>query len=369
VGGGAAAAAAALTPGLLLGLLEACVPPLLWVDTRQVPGVHRFISENPIFADVSVKGLVALANVLEGLCGAGDDSPGCVALAARPGLRRDVTHLLACRLRRAAPLRRLDSADYLAGVGNGVALVSRAAWAGGVAPAWAPWTVAQGAAAVLSLGAQPAAGSDRAAHADLLWFAAGAVLDGVAASIRLLAPARQAPPTDLRLPRPVVAALAQAVAAVMLAADARLPAPRFKGAAAAALAAAPAAAPPWEEGGAPAAPTQFTTAAESFAAFEMTARLLAVLPEVADALPPAPHIQAPEGGCTLRLAAQLWNVVVYGCQVCGVLRLVSTETAPRAPPPPPTCWRRRPSWRAPRRGPDGRCPAPGARPRSRCLTR
>ena len=88
----------------------------------------------------------------------------------------------------------------------------------------------------------------------------------------------------------------------MEAADGLLPEPWFKGAARV-LKELPVAALPWEEGGGPAAPTEFAAPAEACAGLEMTARLLAALPEFIARLP------ARYSGW---LAHHLWGAVCSG---------------------------------------------------------
>jgi hypothetical protein len=126
------------------------------------------------------------------------------------------------------------------------------------------------------------------------------------------------PPNSRLLPRQAVAAWGEVVAALMLAADAVLPEPRFKGAERVVQAPLAAAELPWEEEGWAEAPAEFATAAEACAALEMTARLLAALPEFIARLP-AELQGASREVLVGRMAGRLWDGLHKGCQVVSVL--------------------------------------------------
>jgi hypothetical protein len=137
------------------------------------------------------------------------------------------------------------------------------------------------------------------------------------------------PPPYSRLPRQAIAAWGEVVAALMLAGDAAAPEPRFKGAERVVQAPLAAAALPWEEEGWTPAPAEFATAAEVCAALEMTARLLAALPEFIARLP-AELQGASSKERVGQLAKQLWGGLYAASQLLPKLDLEEGSRAAAA---------------------------------------
>jgi hypothetical protein len=286
-GGGGAPPAAALAA--LMELAEAALPLLVECAVDPAMSVNVLVATNEVVDALSGRG--------GGGRGRGGAAPGPAPLDARSALRRVLAHLLVCELQQLPPLTHapdprqrdgvigsVDQRDGVVGAVGRLVLLARD-------EPWSPWALSRAAAALVALGAAPSEGAEEARweHTDAVMGACAAVLHGLGVYFFPAAPPTPAaapPAPPLGLPRQVTRALTQAAAAAMLAADAVLPEPRFKGVERV-LAELPAVEAPWEEGGGPAAPADCATAAEACAALEMAVRLLAALPEVIPLLPAA----------------------------------------------------------------------------------
>jgi hypothetical protein len=295
------AVAPLLAPPALVALLEATVPPMMWPHLAS-DSEQTYLAEAELMLNA-----MTLSQLVDAL------GPAATTLATRPELQRGVARLLACLLRRLSAARQLlVQESYSVAIREVMHSLNLVACVGGTPAPWAAAVAAHGAAAVVELGATPPPGVADSMYKSVLLEAAFLECSLLK---EFLDPLKGAPGVasapNSRMPRQAGAALGEVVAALMLAADAVLPEPRFKGAERVIQAPLAAAALPWEEEGWTEAPTEFATAAEVCAAVEMTARLLAALPEFIARLP-AELQGASREERVGRVAGQLWDGLRIG---------------------------------------------------------
>jgi hypothetical protein len=363
--GNAAPAAALLTPSALASFLGNVVPGMLtgeldrpWMDTcNRLLGkdhyLHRTIDLQRVLLNVLGADVAAAADA---------SSPGLRALEARPELQRQLAHLMVCRLRTLAAWTEMQRCERCSWAVVDC-LGQTALVASHVLPnAWALWPFPQGVAAMHDIGIDCPPGVPPELHLKLLFEFGVQMVGAFAQAMRayrlpMLALGGlplKVPPTK-QLPRQLIDLLTQGVAAMMVAADTVLPEPRFQGAAevlAAPLLPPPP--PPWERGPAAADPPPSATAEEVYAAVEMTARLLASMPEVLSSLPPGLDTPPTSStACHMRWGmSSFWAAKPRSARPAGG----SKNWRPAAPPPPTWLPRWSSCWPSPRAW--GPSPAP-----------